>query len=140
MEIAIEIADLDTQLCSLLKLDQICSSETERESQWDCEKSKEHFLEDDAVIIAKHDDQVVGFCRVRINADVSVGLIYVIFVRPQYRRQGVGSSLIVTAFDYMRNRNCCQAFLGVSAENDGAFNLYRKLGFQATRISMAKDL
>ncbi len=136
--IVIDTANFETQLSSLLELDRMDAAEA-GEKQWDCEKSKSLFLEDDVVIVARSDVQVVGFCRVRVHSPL-YGVICKIFVHPEYRRQGIGTSLMVNACDYIRNQSCDQAYLGVDAENDAAIALYKKVGFRPTRINMAKNL
>ena len=130
-------ANFDTQLDSLLQLYKLYFTEEGRECQWNREEGKKFFLESDTTLVAQYDGQVVGFCCVHIG---TVGVIYLIFVHPEYRRQGIGTSLMVRACDYIRSQGCSQAYLGVNAENKTAIAFYKKLGFYPTRINMAKEV
>lgn len=66
--------------------------------------------------------------------------IFLIFVLPKYRRQGIGTTLIRAAEAWSKARGDRQIGLQVFTNNEPALNLYRHLGFQTQSISMIKPL
>lgn len=58
-----------------------------------------------------------------------VYLIANVAVLPEYRRNGIGRSLTQAALDHAHQHNALSAWLQVRAENTGAYELYRSLGF-----------
>jgi ribosomal-protein-alanine N-acetyltransferase len=51
-------------------------------------------------------------------------------VSPDYRRQGIGRSLILEAFGLARAKHCQTAWLEVRPSNNAALFLYQSLGFK----------
>jgi len=93
-------------------------------------------------IVAEEDRQVVGYimCRTEVglsNFDfgglIKKGHIVSVAVLPQYRRKGIGQTLINKAMEGMRLYNAKQCFLEVRVTNEAAISLYKKLGFTVTR-------
>jgi len=60
-----------------------------------------------------------------------------IAVRPEARRQGLGSALLNAAIEALQKRRIEQLFLEVRASNQAARNLYESLNFQ--RVGIRKD-
>lgn len=61
---------------------------------------------------------------------VGFGAIQNIGITPPYRNQGLGTALLLRALDGFRRQGLQRAYLEVTAENDGAVRLYRRLGFR----------
>ncbi|KAI9479943.1 N-alpha-acetyltransferase 30 [Coemansia sp. RSA 1290] len=57
------------------------------------------------------------------------GYIGMVAVDPQYRKQGVGSSLVVQALDAMKQQGADEVILEAETSNKGALALYERLGF-----------
>ena len=66
--------------------------------------------------------------------------IFLIFVLPEYRKQGIGTYLIKVAENWAKARGDRQIGLQVFTNNQPALNLYNHLGFEARSISMIKPL
>jgi ribosomal protein S18 acetylase RimI-like enzyme len=66
--------------------------------------------------------------------------IFLIFVCPQHRRQGVGQELMQIAENWAKARGDRQIGLQVFIGNQPALNLYQRLGYQAKSLSMIKSL
>jgi ribosomal protein S18 acetylase RimI-like enzyme len=62
-----------------------------------------------------------------------LGAIQNVGIVPEHRRAGLGTSLILHALDGFRRAGCRRAYLEVTAENQGAIRLYRRLGFVTIR-------
>lgn len=58
------------------------------------------------------------------------GLIYAIAVSPQYRSLGVGSQLVWTAYEVLKQKKAVKFFLHVRTANDRAIKFYERLGFK----------
>jgi ribosomal-protein-alanine N-acetyltransferase len=72
---------------------------------------------------------VVGYCGFWIAADEAH--ISTIAVDPEYRRQGVGQLLLITAIERAIELGASLVSLEVRVSNLAAQNLYRKYGFNA---------
>jgi ribosomal protein S18 acetylase RimI-like enzyme len=66
--------------------------------------------------------------------------IFIIYVRPAHRRQGIGTTLLQQAQMWAQARGDHQLGLQVFLHNQGALNLYQRLGFQAQSLLMTKPL
>ena len=52
---------------------------------------------------------------------------------PEYRRMAIGQGLVESALSALSSLSADECFLEVRVSNDPAIELYRKLGFEATR-------
>ncbi len=66
--------------------------------------------------------------------------IFLIFVLPNHRSQGIGTFLLQTAQEWAINRGDRKIGLQVFAHNQNAVNLYHKLGFITESLLMIKPL
>ncbi|MEB3224187.1 MAG: GNAT family N-acetyltransferase [Synechococcus sp.] len=64
--------------------------------------------------------------------------IFLLYVVPEYRRQGIGSALMATAEQYAKNRGDRQITLQVFATNQTAQIFYQKLAYNPHAILMRK--
>lgn len=87
--------------------------------------------------VAWDGDEVVGQVRSFINDDENRelgrrrGYTEDISTVRRWRKQGVASALICASLRALRERGMTEAALGVHSENpNGAYELYRKLGFE----------
>jgi ribosomal protein S18 acetylase RimI-like enzyme len=61
------------------------------------------------------------------------GSIQNLGIVPDHRSRGLGAALLLKALDGFRRAGLRRAYLEVTAQNDGAVRLYRKLGFYKSR-------
>lgn len=66
--------------------------------------------------------------------------IYEIFVRPEFRGQGVGTAALREAERWAIQSGKTKLALNVFWHNEGARRLYARLGFIETRVRMAKSV
>ncbi len=62
-----------------------------------------------------------------------LGAIQNLGVAPDDRQAGLGTHLLLLALDGFRRAGLSRAYLEVTAQNDGAIRLYRRLGFETIR-------
>lgn len=86
-------------------------------------------------LVAVQDDQVVGYIGSQSSIDETD--VMNIAVHPQWRRQGIGESLINRLVDDLKNRGSHALMLEVRASNEPAVGLYEKLGF--TQVGCRKN-
>jgi hypothetical protein len=65
--------------------------------------------------------------------DGSVGAIQNLGVVPEHRGQQLGRALLLKSLSGFRSRDIHRVYLEVTAENAGAINLYRSIGFRKAR-------
>jgi GNAT superfamily N-acetyltransferase len=66
--------------------------------------------------------------------------IFLIYVDPNYRRQGIGLALMEHAETWARTQGYTQMGLQVFTTNHPAIELYQQLGYQSRSISMMREL
>ena len=86
-------------------------------------------VDTDLWFAAWDDDQMVG--AVICYPEPYGGYVDQLAVRRPWRRRGLGSLLLLTAFAALRERGCPEAVLGVDSDNpSGAVGLYERLGMR----------
>jgi GNAT superfamily N-acetyltransferase len=66
--------------------------------------------------------------------------IFLIYVDPNYRRQGIGRALMRHAEAWAKAQGYTQIGLQVFTTNQAAIDLYQQLGYQPRSISMMREL
>ncbi|NJR40080.1 MAG: GNAT family N-acetyltransferase [Leptolyngbyaceae cyanobacterium CSU_1_4] len=66
--------------------------------------------------------------------------IFLLYVQPTHRRQGIGAALMQHAENLARERGDRQLGLQVFQQNQVALNLYAKLGYEVQSLWMTKTL
>lgn len=88
---------------------------------------------------ASGDGELIAYLFYRLIADEVH--IFRVAVSPEWRRQGIGSRLVVECLERARSRGAAAAVLEVRPSNTEAVALYRNFGFQiiATRPAYYSD-
>ena len=85
----------------------------------------------DASRVALRDGEPVGLANLALRGtEAWIGGVGVV---PQARRSGVGEALMLTLHDEARARGVETVWLEVIEQNEAAFRLYEKLGYEVTR-------
>ena len=79
-------------------------------------------------VVALWNDTVVGYIGSQSTDDGETDVMNVA-VHPDYRRKGIGESLIECLITELKNRGCHALMLEVRSSNGPAIALYEKLGF-----------
>lgn len=87
--------------------------------------------EDTNVWVAIEADLTVGFIAVKVHADDSMGEIYMIAVDPDFQGQGIGTTLIEFALDWMKDAGMSIAMVETGGDpgHAPARHTYEKAGF-----------
>ena len=91
-----------------------------------------HDVEPSLSCVAVREDRVAGFLLSRRWDQESAGYVDLLAVHPDQQRRGVGSALLLTAFERYRAAGLSEARLGVASDNPGALALYTRLGMRET--------
>jgi len=91
-------------------------------------------------IVAEEDNKIIGYIMCRIESgflgfsQMKRGHVISIAVLPEYRRRGIGETLLREALQAMTNYyNIKECYLEVRVSNSPAINLYKKIGFKIER-------
>ncbi|PSB09599.1 hypothetical protein C7B62_12480 [Pleurocapsa sp. CCALA 161] len=88
--------------------------------------------EDTNVWVAIASGSPVGFIAVKLHSEDSMGEIYMVAVDPDFQGQGIGSTLIKFALDWMKDAGMSIAMVKTGGDRGHAVarHTYEKLGFE----------
>lgn len=107
---------------------------------------------DGFIYLAIDNERVIGFAMgvIKDNKDDLMyqlchipfldGWIGELYVKPEYRGQGIGKQLVAKANEYFQSKGCRFSRLYVLADNVDSIEVYKKLGFEVRDLEMAKEL
>ncbi|WP_156114021.1 GNAT family N-acetyltransferase [Myxosarcina sp. GI1] len=87
--------------------------------------------EDISVWVAIHTDFIVGFVAVKLHSEDSMGEIHMVAVEPEFQGQGIGTTLIKFALDWMKAAGMSVAMVETGGDRGHApaRHTYEKVGF-----------
>jgi ribosomal protein S18 acetylase RimI-like enzyme len=98
------------------------------EQQWRQEFSRGQWN----IMVADHKEiGLLGVTREKAMSEQECYLEY-LWVAPEFRRVGVGSLLLRTVLDHLRESGIHTVWLYILHGNHGAMRLYQRFGFQST--------
>lgn len=80
------------------------------------------------LLLCQIETEIVGYIDALVGK-WGVGHFLGIFVKPEYRRKGIGEKLLDNIMEKFSTSNCHKAKLEVFADNQGAIRFYSNLGF-----------
>lgn len=97
------------------------------------------------LLVARDDDRLVGFVTFSTEQGsyeqtTDRGLIHDIYVRPEYRDQGVGSQLLSSAERKLEAEGVDRVSLEMLADNDAARRFYERHGYSPHRLELEKPV
>jgi ribosomal-protein-alanine N-acetyltransferase len=93
-------------------------------------------------LVAEENGSIVGYIMSRIEIGLSnlglpgltkKGHVVSVAVLPEFRKKGIGVSLVTKAMEGMKSYGAKQCYLEVRVTNAEAVGLYKKLGLEVTR-------
>jgi ribosomal protein S18 acetylase RimI-like enzyme len=105
-------------------------------------KSILYHVVNDTILVAD-DDGLAGFVMFSVEdggyeQDRHRGLIENLYVRPEYRNDGVGSALLEAAESHLRQDGVEAIALEVLAQNERAREFYDRHGYDTHRVELEK--
>jgi ribosomal protein S18 acetylase RimI-like enzyme len=96
---------------------------------------KDGFLPQATWLVAWADGKLAEYCGTiqGIRATSKYGAIQNVGITPAHRGRGLGSALVVAALTGFQQVGLPRAYLEVTAQNESAVRLYKRLGFQRTK-------
>jgi GNAT superfamily N-acetyltransferase len=93
---------------------------------------KEGFLPDATWLVVYEGKEFCGTIQ-GIRDRTCMGSIQNVGITPEHRGRGIGTALMRKSLQGFRGAGLRRTFLEVTAQNDGAIKLYRRLGFYKSR-------
>ncbi len=96
--------------------------------------------------IAENDGEIVGFCLSYITHKPKYfklqkfGFIGDLYVKPDFRRKGIGRSLVENAIGFFDSQKVQQIELLVAIKNDNAIEFWQSMGFEHLLTWMYKRI
>ena len=90
----------------------------------------------DDIILAWNEGRLIGYCWTEPNCrdepspGKSKGRIYMLGVRPDHRKRGVGRQLLLAGLSYLAGKGREVIYITVDSQNVAAAALYQSLGFE----------
>ncbi|MCP3033463.1 GNAT family N-acetyltransferase [Halobacillus sp. A1] len=85
-------------------------------------------------------NEQVGILWYSVIPEINAAYLYHILIDDNHRVKGFGTSTIEKLQDTLKEQGVKSIGLSVFGKNEGAYRLYKKLGYSNTRISMEKTL
>ena len=98
------------------------------------------------LICALNDKDVVGFIygflkyEKGILVNENVGFIDALYVKSEYRKQGIATHLIEEFYKWCDSKEIKYIEIGSFVNNEAAYNFYKKLGFEVVTYYMKKEI
>ena len=83
-------------------------------------------------------DQPVGYVFASVNGLDQSAFIMSVYVAPEYRRQGIGRTLLEKLLTHLTDHAIHKVGLAVTVTNERALRLYESLGFEIKRHVMRR--
>ncbi len=94
---------------------------TQLEEEWD----------QSAIILeARIKEKVVAYLRIKDGVNKRIAWIVDLVVDVRHRRQGIGTSLEMAAYEWARSKNFDQIMLEMQSKNNPAIQFSKKLGYE----------
>ncbi|MBX0359552.1 N-acetyltransferase [Halobacillus sp. Nhm2S1] len=91
-------------------------------------------------IIHADSNEHVGLLWYSVIPEINGAYLYHILIDENHRGKGFGTNTIEKLQDTLKEQGIKSIGLSVFGKNEGAYRLYKKLGYYNTRISMEKTL
>ena len=101
---------------------------------------------DSGMLVAEEGGKIIGYFRGMIEpapmylSPKKIGVVYDLFVLPEFRREKIGDQLFAAALAWFEDRGARNIELSVDARNAAGVAFWKKHGFFEYKIRMRKDL
>jgi len=108
-------------------------------SPWNTAQFKEEFAGIPTtrfMSVAESENTIIGYCGVFLPAPGVEADILTVAVLPEYRRQGIAQEFMRQIEEWAHDRGASAMMLEVEHTNEGAIELYKKLGYMKISVRM----
>lgn len=98
------------------------------------------------IFVAEEDDKIVGYLlafkvdREEMFKIKKAGLIADIFILDNFRKMGIGESLVKECFKWFKQNNIHFVEINIEVSNDGGLKFWNKMGFEDVCVSKYKKI
>ena len=107
--------------------------------------------EDGVMYVAEIENKVVGIVSCVIkhyekqevlgrSSSSPYGYVTDLFVMPEFRNRDLGAKLMMATEEYFRGKGCDFTTVGMLAQNTGAYDFYKKIGYADRYVDFIKKL
>lgn len=96
----------------------------------DLEELVEHWQRGEAFLVAEVDGEIRGYVDLILNTWQHTGQVFNLVVHREFRKRGIGSSLMRHASQWARKQGALTVLAEATTKNYPALCFYQKLGFQ----------
>ena len=99
----------------------------------------------DGLLVGRLDDEIVGFATFTVehgsfDLDVTRGVLTNLYVAPDRRNRGIGSTLLTAVESELASRNVAVLSLEVLADNEAARRFYQRNGYHDHRVTLERPI
>ena len=80
-----------------------------------------------AVFVARHKSRPVGYCIASVEG--TKGEIDSIYIEQEYRKSGMGDTLMARGEEWLRSKNISKIIVSVAEGNESVFGFYNRHGY-----------
>jgi ribosomal protein S18 acetylase RimI-like enzyme len=96
----------------------------------DYQNLKDDWTQRDGLLVAELEKEVVGYVSLNQNSNLKATWATDLAVMRRFRRQGIGSALVIAAQEWAIQNNSRRLILEMQPKNYPAIQLAKKLGFE----------
>ena len=117
-----------------------CDAEMGRDGQLYLEKLRKRMAQvPEGNAHVWHGDQLIGQTEMRLEPEPDIGYVNLFYLRPEWRKRGLGWRLHEHAVDVFTRRGMRAMHLSVSRTNEPAIAFYRRLGWRRVGFRPNKE-
>lgn len=99
------------------------------------ESIKDTWTQHTLFLVARCEENLVGYLILDENVDQESAVIRDVVVTPHMRRQGIATTLIFAAQDWLKKRGITRLIMEIPAKNHPTIELVRKLRFEFSGLA-----
>lgn len=141
---------LEKQLDELYALDPFKRERKSGYGEYSINNLLEQNKDKGRILVAEENGEIVGYAsgwikyiekfEEQTGGPTINGMFDNLYVKPECRKKGVGTTLVKEMEKYFKENNCELIWLNVFSENSKAVNLYSNLGYTPNSTTMIKKI
>lgn len=87
-----------------------------------------------AILVLEDNQQIVA--TVMVGLDGHRGWFYLLAVKPEFQKMGLGRQIVEAGEDWLKERGCPKAMLMVRNTNGKVIDFYKQLGYKMDEVTV----